>query len=513
MTGSLLVILPHNPGDVVMALQAVARIKAALPALPIDYVVGEECRELAEGSPLLHRVHILPRRRLRDALSSGDGDGLLRAVEEILARLAAPRFTHSLNLFQEEYGALLQGLVPADRKAGLELKDGVHLAVGSRYLEHLFAVPAARRDNGWHAVDVYVRAARELLDPERRLAWSPAPAASPSTGILPPLQPPVGWSLPVQKSWLAFHPGSAWPGKRWPEAHWARLSEACARAGHIVVLTGSTEEKDAVARLRARIPENYRSAIHDWSGRTDLIGAAWIHAHARRTVTGDTVAMHLAAAAGTPVLALFGPSNPVETGPYGPGHFILQAGLDLPSDLVLDREHAGLAALPAEAVAAFLLEGVLPWGVHLWETFRDDSRDAQALRDARGERHPHQSRAAGLMAHLDAGEAAAGLAGTSGAATARRDGARAALGTALHRCLTQPSSREILALESAERDLAAETTGSLVWEAYRISVNGMPLQDLGAHLQSRAARFEQALREEVAQRAGPRAETIFPRGR
>ena len=67
VNGSLLVILPHNPGDVVMALLAIARIRAACPGLAVDYVIGEECRELAEGNPLIRKVYPLPRRGLREA--------------------------------------------------------------------------------------------------------------------------------------------------------------------------------------------------------------------------------------------------------------------------------------------------------------------------------------------------------------------------------------------------------------------------------------------------------------
>jgi ADP-heptose:LPS heptosyltransferase len=486
-----------------MALMAVARIKAANPALPIDYIVGEECRALVEGHPLIRKAHVLPRGTLKAAWARGDGAAVLSGLERFLEELRAARPAFALNLFQERYGGLLQGLVEAPRKAGLELLDGRYFRVGSRFLEHLFAVPASRRDNGWHAVDIYVRAARELLEPR---PWSAAwPRPSGSGGLLPPLHPPEGWEGPEPGAFLAFHPGSAWPGKRWPERHWSSLAAACVRAGLPVALTGSEEEKASLARIREALPAGARAAVHDWSGRTTLADAAWIHSRARMGVTGDTVAMHLAAAAGIPVLCLFGPSNPVETGPYGPGHFIVQTQEEYSPDLEFGREHAGLAALDPAAVAAFVLRGEAPADLPLWETAWDGARDCQILLDARGSLHPHQRRAAPLMDFLDG---RGNLARDPAAPTSRPPGdPRGEVDACLRRCASEAErgagAREsIAALESADRDLASATSGCVVWEAYRIAVNGLPLRDIREHLALRRERFDRALLEEASAGGG-----------
>jgi ADP-heptose:LPS heptosyltransferase len=525
---SLLVILPHNPGDVVMALAALARLRAAYPDLALDYVIGEECRELAEGNPLLRRVYPLPRRALREAWAAGDASGVLSRLEGFLDGLNAVPYDFSLNLFQERYGALLQGLVNADRKAGLELVDGSRFRVGSRALEHLFAVPAARRDNGWHAVDAYIRAARELINgPGTAFGPTPAPAPAPassgplpwprsSAGYLPPLSPPPGWDGPTPKSYLAFHPGSAWPGKRWPGSHWAALIEACARAGLTVVWTGSPEERDALERIRALLSPTARAAVHDWAGRTSLLGAAWIHAGARLSVSGDTVAMHLAAATGTPTLALFGPSSAVETGPYGPGHFVFTTEAETLADLAFDRDHAGLCALSPEIVAAFALEGrlpgVLPDGAALWETAWDPVRDRQVLRDARGRLHPHYPRSEALVDVLDRRPSPADpLRKPDLEPLPHRvfdpppGSPEAAVAIALEACLSGPlDASSLRALDQADQTLAAATRSHLVWEAYRIALNGLPLADIRQHLELRRQRFRLALQEASAsRRSGP----------
>lgn len=474
-----------------MALAAISRLRSAFSDLEIDYVVGEECRNLVEGSPLLRRVFALPRRALLDSWSSGNATAVISRLETFLADLDSCNFAYSLNLFQERFGGILQGLIRAERKAGLELVEGRIFRVGSRFMEHLFAIPASRRDNGWHAVDIYLRAARDLLDPEKALSW-PLPVER--IPALPSLEPPPGWDGPAPKSFLAFHPGSAWPGKRWPEGHWAALVVACTRAGMPVVLTGSSEEQASLGRILARIPPEAHSLVHDWSGRTTFLGAAWIHSQARMTVTGDTVAMHLAAMMGTPTLSLFGPSNPVESGPYGPGHFILQTQLEIPSDLVLDREHAGLSSLDPEAVSGFILKGTPPRETTFWETAWDRPHDRLVLRDARGDVHPHQQRAARLMDHLEGKSVAVrGIDSRS-----LPPGPRARVGECLDRCLTESlAGKDLIDLEAADRELAEATRDSVVWEAYRIAINGLSLADIRKHLELRRIRFERALQEET----------------
>jgi ADP-heptose:LPS heptosyltransferase len=497
MNGAVLVLLPHNPGDVVMALQAIRRVKASYPDLAFDYVASEECRGLVEGNPLLRSVFLLPRRALRERWEAGDDAGLFARVEEFIASLRRTRYRLSANLYQERAGGLLQGFIDAERKVGLELRDGTDMGVASRFLEHLFAVPADRGGNAFHAVDLYARAMLRSLEdggPD-----SPAPAkAALAANVLPPLVRPDAARALVPGGYLAFHPGSAWPGKRWPEAHWSGLVARCAEAGLTVALTGAPEEKPSIDRILAAVPAPARARAVDCCGATTLIGSAWIHAHARLVVTGDTVAMHLAAATGAPALALFGPSNPVETGPYGRGHVIVQTDPAPAPDLALHTEHAGLARLRPEEVAAWILDGEAPGGFPLWETAWDADRGMQTLQGADRLPHPACARGAGLARVLDASADRSGWGLRQAPAPG---GMRGALYRILEEGARGPRDGGYLArLQAAEKDLEEETRNDLVWEAYRIACNGLPTRDLAAHLRARTERFALALREEAHSR-------------
>lgn len=476
-----------------MALQAIRRVKARHPGLEVDYLVGEECRDLALGNPLLRKVFVIPKRDLKALWEGGDSEGVLARLGAFLAEMAATRYALSANLFQERWGGLLQGMVNSDRKIGLELAEASRFQVRSRWLEHLFAIPAHRAGNCLHVVDIYARAISQALGGGSESSLRRAENAA---SLLPMLLRPNACKNLAPETYLAFHPGSAWAGKRWPEAHWAGLADRCAAAGFTLAFTGAPEDRPMMDRIAASLAPRTRAALVDCVGRTSLPGAAWVYAHARMLISGDTVAMHLAAAAGIRTLSLFGASNPVETGPYGKGHVIIQTDANPLPDLAFDSEHAGLRHLRAEEVAAYVLDGEPPPGFRMWETGWDESRKAQGLFDAQRLPYPHPAIALALARVLDAQEALPG----SPVPVDRPDGLRGRLRTCLDKCIGQPLDENLAVLTAIEKELEEETRADLIWEAYRIAVNGLPWGDLRAHLILRKARLESALEEEALTR-------------
>jgi heptosyltransferase-1 len=120
-----------------------------------------------------------------------------------------------------------------------------------------------------------------------------------------------------------LHPGARWTSKLWPPASWARLSEWLHGQGFRVAVTGSAADRELVAA----IVRQSMAPLVNLAGSTSLAQLAAILRKTRLAVTTDTGAMHLAAALGTPVVALFGPTAPWRTGPFGPGHQVVRLGL------------------------------------------------------------------------------------------------------------------------------------------------------------------------------------------
>jgi hypothetical protein len=191
------------------------------------------------------------------------------------------------------------------------------------------------------------------------------------------------------------------------------------------------------------------------------------------------------------VLALFGPTTPVETGPYGPGHLVCQQRPVHSPDFELDREDPGLADLAPEAVAGLIagnasaLSAPGVWGT-AWH-----AAGVQVLRDARGKLHPFQGQVGLWLALL------AGNAGT-GDGTGSPDSA-SPLMEALQAAMSTPDPAALALLEKRERAHAGQTSRDLVWEAYRVALNGLPLRPLAEHL---ARRLRLLVRTEREARSG-----------
>lgn len=125
---------------------------------------------------------------------------------------------------------------------------------------------------------------------------------------------------------VGIHPGSGdnFPGRRWPEGSFAELADRLvSRHGCRVYFTGSPGEKDLVATVRGLMKE---SSL-DFSGSTSLGMLAALQKSSTLFVSSDTGPMHLAAAMGSPVLALFGPNTPRLYGPLSNRAIVLYRGL------------------------------------------------------------------------------------------------------------------------------------------------------------------------------------------
>jgi len=127
----------------------------------------------------------------------------------------------------------------------------------------------------------------------------------------------AGWNK--ESPLVALAPGAAYGGaKRWPPEYFAELALALAREGVITAMVGVSADArtghDIEAYLRR---QNGRSRMVNLIGATDLPTLAGVLVTCRALVTNDSGAMHLAAALGVRVTAVFGPTNERETGPRG----------------------------------------------------------------------------------------------------------------------------------------------------------------------------------------------------
>jgi heptosyltransferase-2 len=121
---------------------------------------------------------------------------------------------------------------------------------------------------------------------------------------------------------VAVNPGSVYgSAKRWPAERFAAVADALAKSHRArVLLVGSAKERDVLEAVAGRM----RRPPIRLGGRTDLATLAAVLKRARLLLSNDTGAMHVAAAVGTPVLAVFGPTDADATGPLGPDSRVIR---------------------------------------------------------------------------------------------------------------------------------------------------------------------------------------------
>lgn len=273
-------------GDVLFALETLASLKNERPDLRVDFLVEDRFAAVLRGHTLLEDVLEYPRRRLV-------------AAPAAIRRLRRKRYDAVLDL----HGNLKSAVHARLARTGRRLGYGASIARegAQRFYTEVVDVPEPRphrADQGYHLL--------------RALGLRAAPAAA----ALPPLPDAAGPRLEV-----ILHPGtSAFAAfKRWPLPAFGTLAaRLCARGLGVGVSVGPGEHGLA-AELRVEAPQ-----LHVVDGAAlGILGLAAAFRRARVVVAADTGPLHLAAAADTSVVALFGPKEPAWYGPRGPEHRVL----------------------------------------------------------------------------------------------------------------------------------------------------------------------------------------------
>jgi len=159
---------------------------------------------------------------------------------------------------------------------------------------------------------------------------------------------------------VAMNPSARWETKRWPLESFAAVGDRLQQDGAArVVLIGGRDER----HVGKWVMRAMRTAPIDLMGQTTLTELIALLRRARLLVTNDSGPMHLAAAVGTQVIALFGPTDPARTGPYGAGHTVLRSGV--PCSPCFSRQCSN--ALELECLTAIRPQQVVDAAMRLLE--------------------------------------------------------------------------------------------------------------------------------------------------
>lgn len=303
----ILVTKLRHHGDVLLASPVFQVLAHRMPHAEIDALVYGDTRDMLAGHPAITRVHGIDRawKRAGLAAQSRQEGALLRALQ-------SRRYQLLVHLTDHWRGAwLAQALRP--RWSVAPARDN---ALWRWCFSHHYKAP---RGTPRHTVELNLDALRRLgLYPEegeKALVMNPGPDAQAKVDAL------LASAGLAPKGFIQVHPTSRWLFKAWTETRNAELLRRLARDGHRVVVTAAPDarEKAIVGRILAEAGV----AVTDLSGALTLREMAALSARARLFVGVDSAPMHIAAAMGTPVVALFGPSGEHEWGPWRVPHRVV----------------------------------------------------------------------------------------------------------------------------------------------------------------------------------------------
>lgn len=284
----ILVIKLSSLGDVVQALPTIHALRNGWPDARVDWATQPEYATLVEACPDVEEVIRFPRR------------GFIRHAPDFIKRLRQTRYDMVVDLQGLMKSAIVARLANAGERVG-----PAYQREGASLLYHrVLGDPG----HAGHSVDAMLRVAADLL---------PDPPPAPEFPLDLPASPPAN-----SKGAIVVCPVSRWDTKNWLPDRFATVIRSLAHEdGHRVILVGGKADRCATERIR----EMAASSVENLTGRTSLLELAAVLQNAALLITNDSGPMHVAAALGTPVLALFGPTDPARTGPYGPRHRVLTA--------------------------------------------------------------------------------------------------------------------------------------------------------------------------------------------
>ena len=304
----ILVVKLSSLGDLFHALPAVHMIRQ-LTGATVDWVCHDIYADLVKCFADVERVIPFPRA------------AYWRRRRAFLADLRAERYDLVLDLQGLLKSALLVGRAArADRRIGPSFSRE-----GARFFYDDVSGPT---DKNRHAVE-------ENLDTVRFLGLSVGEATFPVRFPASPrrfTRPAVG-----------LLPCSRRAEKNWPSERFVEVARALrAQSAATIVLLGGPADVAVCASIAGAVGEG----VVNLCGKTSVVELGGVLSSLDLLVTVDSGPMHMAAAIGTPVVAVFGPTDPVKTGPYGARHRVVQRGrvlAELPSEPVV-REAVVLLA-------------------------------------------------------------------------------------------------------------------------------------------------------------------------
>ncbi|NQZ30688.1 MAG: lipopolysaccharide heptosyltransferase II [Oceanospirillaceae bacterium] len=291
---NILVVGPSWVGDMVMSQSLLLRLKADHPDCNIDVLAPDWCRPVLARMPQINQAIAMP---------VGHGSLQWSVRKELASTLSAKGYDQAIVLPNSLKSALVPWMAKIPRRTGW-------------HGEMRYGLLNDRRKLDTTAFPLMVQRYIALAEPKKDSATELQQLLRPKLTVDLSQQQAVCEQFSLNNDVVAFCPGAEFgPAKRWPHFHFAKLASLLIAEGKQIFCLGSAKDSAAIGQIKSLLSEVELGKFVDVSGQTSLTQAIDILAKAQAIVSNDSGLMHIGAAVGTPLVALYGPTSPDFTPP------------------------------------------------------------------------------------------------------------------------------------------------------------------------------------------------------
>jgi heptosyltransferase-1 len=309
----ILVVKPSSLGDIVHSLPFLNVLKRCFPKAEIHWIIAKGLEGLLEGHPMINRLWIINKDAWKNIKNVGS---TIKELRVLFKELKKEKFDIVVDL----QGLLRSGIITAATDAPVRIGF-----TEAREGSIVFYTHKVEGGKNIHAVDRYLKIAAFLGCPINDVSF-PLPLDNQlSSSIFHP-------------SSLIHHPSGSYaviiPGARWKTKIWSpeKFGELSSKLSIISIIVGSKSDVDTANKI-VNLSHGKAQSL---AGKTTLKELTEVIRHARFVISNDSGPMHIASALGVPVFAIFGPTDPVRTGPYEIGHTVIKE--DIPCSPCFKRK-------------------------------------------------------------------------------------------------------------------------------------------------------------------------------
>lgn len=324
----ILFIQPFRYGDILQLQPVLKSLKEKIPDCEIHFVVDDYFEEILDGSNYIDKKIVFPKMKsIANAKYRNNKNAAIKALTLFLARLKNENYDVVINMNFSKSASFICKITNAKRKAGPTIDKYGKNEIHGNWSKYMLFFTGDRRKNGFNLVDLYYAVTEEALDMmkgtlrrlpvfyvARQEAFDSADLFIKENGI-------------NRGKIIGIQAGASKKYRTLLNAIYPEVAAGLCDRGFDVVIFGSKGEEKAALEIIKKAGPGKR--IFNSCGKFNISGNYALISYLNLFITVDTLNMHLAAAAGVPLLSIFyGEAYHYETGPYASGCYIYTAATD-----------------------------------------------------------------------------------------------------------------------------------------------------------------------------------------